>query len=217
MVGAIRKRDILAHPVVTIRCFGWPVFLKTVIAGRRQTFLTLLAETKAFGPLTGEVPNLLEKCVCLELQAKRIYEALAERFSDRASVREFFETLAAQEREHSEMLELCGEIAGHGGWQEKLFAPWRDAVPGLEQQMDSVEASLVDLDSVGEALRLVLQVESSEINQVFESVVAATNSEFVRHLEPFQVAGVKHISYIQDRIPKLESGLAPECRALNTE
>ena len=83
--------------------------------------------------------------------------------------------------------------------------------------MDSVEASLSGLDSVSDALRLVIQVESSEINQVFGSVVAATNSEFVRHLEPFQAAGVTHISYIQDRIPKLESGLAEECRALNTE
>jgi len=25
MVGVIRKRDILAHPLVTIRCFGWRV------------------------------------------------------------------------------------------------------------------------------------------------------------------------------------------------
>ena len=28
MVGAIIKRDILAHPVVTIRCFGWSVFIR---------------------------------------------------------------------------------------------------------------------------------------------------------------------------------------------
>jgi ferritin len=217
MVGAIRKRDVVVHPVVTIRCFGWPVFLKTVIAGRRQTFLTLLAEANAFGPPTVEVPSLLENCVFLELQAKLIYEALAERFSDRAPVREFFETLAQQEQDHADLLELCGEIAGQEGWQEEHFGPWRDAIPVLEQQMDTVEASLGDLDSVTDALRLVIQVESSEINRVFESVVTATDSGFVRHLEPFHAAGVEHISYISDRIPKLESSLAKECEALSVE
>ena len=215
MVGAIRKRDILAHPVVTIRCFGWPVFLKTVIAGRRQTFLTLLAETSAFGSPTVEVPELLDHCVDIELQAKRVYEALSKRFADREPVREFFENLAEQEQAHSDMLELCGEIAGREGWQEEHFAPWREAVPRLKQQMDAVEASLDDLDSVGDALRLVIQVESSEINQIFGSVVAATDSGFVRHLEPFQAAEVNHIFYISDRIPKLDPSLAGECRVLS--
>ena len=162
------------------------------------------------------MPDLLENCIHLELQAKRIYEALAHRFSDRPPVRMFFETLVQQEQEHSELLELCREVAGREGWGDEPFAPWRDAIPELEQQLDSVERSLADLDSVREALRLVLQVESSEINQIFESVVVATDSDFVRHLEPFQAAGAKHISYIQDRIPQLESGLAAECEVLST-
>jgi len=215
VLGAIRKRDILAHPLITIQSFGWSVFLKTVTAGRRQTCLTLVAAANAFGPPRVEVPDLLDNCIRLELQSKRIYASLAERFAERASVREFFETLALQEQEHADMLDLCREIAGQEGWQEELFAPWRDAIPKLEQRMDSVEASLADLDSASEALRLVLQVESSEINPIFRSVVAAARSEFVRHLEPFQTAGAKHIAYIQDRIPKLESGLAAECRVLD--
>jgi rubrerythrin len=214
MVGAIRKRDILAHPVVTIRCFGWPVFLRTVLARRRQTFMSLLAETGSFGPSAVEVPELLGHCVELELQAKRIYEMLSERFADRPPVREFFQTLARQEQSHSEMLELCREAAGREGWLEKHFAPWREAVPRLEQQMDTVEASLGDLESVRDALRLVIQVEGSEINQVFDGVVAATDSGFVQHLRPFHTAEETHLSYITDRISQLEPSLAQECQTL---
>ena len=31
MVGAITERDILAHPLVTISCFGWGVFWRAFV------------------------------------------------------------------------------------------------------------------------------------------------------------------------------------------
>jgi hypothetical protein len=214
MIGAIRRRDILAHPFVTIHSFGWPVFFRALIAGRDQTFLSLLATTRVLRPPKVKVPELLGDCVKLELGARRIYEALAERFTDRELVRQFFETLAQQEQEHAELLELCRELASREGWLEEQFTPWRDAVPRLERQMDEAEASLKDLDSLADALRLVIQIEGSEVNQVFGSALAATDSGFVRNLRAFQSAITKHIYYICDRIPKLELDLAYECRAL---
>ena len=72
---------------------------------------------------------------------------LAARFSDRAPVKRFFETLARQEQEHFELLALCRQLAGREGWLEEHFAPWRDAVPRLERQMDDLEESL-DEDSL---------------------------------------------------------------------
>jgi hypothetical protein len=48
MIGAIRKRDILAHPLIKIDCSGWSVFLRALTAGRDQTFLALLTETRAY-------------------------------------------------------------------------------------------------------------------------------------------------------------------------
>lgn len=214
MVGVIRKRDILAHPVITIRCFGWPVFLRVLIAGRQQTFLSLLCEAGALRPPTVEVPALLGRCVELELRAQRIYEELAHRFADRDPVRRFFQTLAEQERSHGELLELCRETASRAGWLEEQFEPWRDEVPRLERQMDGAEASLEGLDALVDALRLVIRIEASEINDVFGGVVAATDSEFVRTLGAFQAAGATHLSYIGDQIPRFEPGLAAECQRL---
>jgi rubrerythrin len=211
MVGAIRTRDILAHPFVTIHCFGWLVFFRALIAGRRQTFLSLLAGTSGFRPHAVEVPELLGHCVELESRAQRIYESLASRFTDPEPVGRFFETLARQEQEHHEMLELCRNLASQEGWLEDRFAPWREAVPRLERQMDDVEASLETLDSVADALRLVIQLEGSEINHVFRGAVAATDSEFVRTLRAFQTAEATHITYISDQIPRFEPDLAGEC------
>jgi hypothetical protein len=184
------------------------------MAGRDRTFLSLLAKTRVLRPPKVKVPELLGDCVKLELGARRIYESLAERFTNQELVRQFFETLAQQEQEHSELLELCRELASREGWREEHFTPWRGAVPRLKQHMDEAEASLKDLDCVADALRLVIQIEGSEINQVFGSALAATDSEFVRNLWAFQSAITKHIYYICDRIPKLELDLAYECRTL---
>ena len=42
MIGAICTNDILFHPFVTIRAFGWRVFFRAVFEGQGGTFLSLL-------------------------------------------------------------------------------------------------------------------------------------------------------------------------------
>jgi rubrerythrin len=217
MVGAIRRRDILAHPLITVHCFGWPILFKALVAGRDRTFLSLLADTWTQRPPRLEVPELLERCVKLELRAQRIYESLATRFGEHEPVRRFFETLASQEKTHYEMLQLCRGLAGREGWLEEHFKPWRDAVPRLERQMDDVEACVEGLERSTDALHLVIRIEGSEINQVFGGVVAATDSSFVRNLQAFQNAEAKHIEYIARQIPELEPDLADECAVLTGE
>jgi hypothetical protein len=214
MLGVIHTRDIITHPLVTAHCFGWPLFFRALIAGRRKTFLSLLAGSGALRSPTVAIPELLGRCLDLESRARRIYELLAIRFSHRVPVRRFFEILAQQEQEHFELLALCRPLASREGWMEEHFAPWRDAVPQLERQMDDLEESLDDLDRLADALRLVTRLEGSEINHVFRGAVSATDSEFVRTFRAFRTAGTKHIAYACDQIPKFEPDLAGECREL---
>ena len=214
MLGVIRRRDILAHPFVTVDCFGLGFFLQALVAGRRKTFLSLLVETGELQLPVVEVPELLGRCVDLESRARRIYQFLAERFDDWESVRQFFETLARQEQDHAELLELCRQLAGRDGWLEEHFAPWRAVVPQLERKMDEFEDSLSGRESLADALRLVIQIECSEIDHVFKGAVTATDSKFVRALGVFHSAGRGHIAFICDRISKLEPDLADECGVL---
>lgn len=216
MFGVIRRRDIIAHPFVTVQCFGWPVFFRALTAGRRQTFLSLLSGSGArTAPSpTVEVLEILGRCVDLESRARRIYQALAERFGQHAPVKQFFDTLARQEREHFELLALCRRLASREGWLEEHFAPWRDAVPRLERQMDDLEDSLEAIQGLADALRLVIRLEGSEINHVFRGAVSATDSDFVRTLRAFRVAETRHIAFVCDQIPKLAPDLADECSGL---
>lgn len=214
MLGAIRKRDILAHPLVTIHAFGWGLFFRVLVAGRDETFLSLLAATQQVRPPTIEIPEALARCVELESRAGRIYASLASRFPSPRALCEFFETLSEQEQQHFEMLAVCRELGSREGWIEESFTPWREAVPRLERQMTEAEDLARRVGSVAEALHLVIRIESSEINRVFAGAVAATDSSFVQNLQVFQIAGIKHLAYICDQIPKFEPELAQACTDL---
>ena len=48
MLGAIRSRDILSHPVITVRSFGWRIFFRAVFSGRNRTFLSTLYKAGFF-------------------------------------------------------------------------------------------------------------------------------------------------------------------------
>ncbi len=207
MVGVITGWDILAHPVVTIRCFGWQVFFKAVAPWQGRTFLSLLQSASFSRAATSNVPTILERCIGLELRAKRIYLVLAEALDDQGLMGPFFAGLAEQEQYHADLLELCRAAAIRSGWKANLFNPWQDYLPRLEQQMDAAEAAVREIDSIDAALQLVIQVESSEINAVFKAALAATDAAFVKKLRPFQKTMEAHMSYIVERIPQLSPRL----------
>jgi hypothetical protein len=214
MVGIINHWDILAHPVATIRCFGWGIFFMAIGPWQSKSFLSLLEESGHFGAAGSKFPTILERCIGLELRAKRIYTALANAFADENLVTLFFAGLVKQEQYHADLLELCRAIAVRGQWKARLFSPWDDYLPRLEQQMDAAEADVAKIDSLEAALRLVVQLESSEINQVFYAALAATDSAFVKRLRPFQEAMEAHMAYLAERLPELSPNMLPACRAM---
>jgi rubrerythrin len=214
MIGAICRQDILTHPVITVRCFGWKIFFKALVAGQRQTFLSLVAEAKVLRSAPDEFPEIVDRCIGLELYARRIYESLAQRFDQRDSVQGFFAALAGQERDHAELLGLCRAATRRETWDGKRFDTGPEAVLGLQEQMREAESQANSLDSLSDALRLVIQIESSEINRVYLGIMAASDSKFVRTLRVFHEAGLEHISFICERIPEMDPELRDACQKL---
>ena len=217
MVGIINHWDILAHPVVTIRCFGWGIFFRAIGPWQSRPFLSLLRDEGFLGAAASKVPGILERCIGLELRAKRIYKTLARAFADEGLVGPFFAGLVEQEQYHADLLELCRAAAIRGGWKAHLFNPWDDYLPRLEQQMDTTEAAVSEIDSVEAALQLVVQIESSEINQIFYAALAATDSIFVKKLRPFQEAMDAHMTYLAGRLPELSPNMVLACRELRAK
>ena len=59
MLGAICTWDIAAHPVVTVRCFGWRIFSEALFADQEQTFLPLIHSSGFIEPSIAKIPALL--------------------------------------------------------------------------------------------------------------------------------------------------------------
>ncbi len=214
MVGVITGWDVWTHPIITIRCFGWPVFFRAVAPWQNRTFLSLLQPAAPPKPATVPVSPILERCIVLELRAERIYAALADAFDADELVSLFFTSLAAQEQQHADLLRICRMAAMRRGWQASVFNPWEDYLPGLEASMGVAEAALREVDSVDAALQLVVQIESSEVNYVFGAAMAAANAKFVKRLRPFREAMEAHMAYIVERIPALSSKMTAASREL---
>jgi hypothetical protein len=214
MEGVITGWDVLTHPIVTIQCFGWQVFFRAVAPWQGGTFLSLLQSAAAPRQTASDVHTILERCIDLELRAKRIYRALAKALSDQGLVGPFFNGLADQEQYHADLLAVCRAAVIRSGWNVGVFNPWLAYLPHLEKQMDAAEAAVYKIDSVDAALQLVLEIESSEVNPVFRAVLAATDAAFVKKLQPFQEAMDIHMAYIAERIPQLSPSLMPACMEL---
>lgn len=215
MIGAIRTWDVLSHPIITIQCFGWTVFFRALVASEDETFLSLLSQSRAFGSGgPADIAELISQCMKLEHAAARIYRKLAAKFPESPAVQGFLETLARQETDHEELLGVCRMVIERRDCEKYPCWKWLEDVPRLAAQLQLVEDSLSAIQSESDALRLVLQLESSEINQVFVSVLRSTSSPFVDRLRAFQDATDTHISFICRRVPELAPHLRPECETL---
>lgn len=215
MMGVIRKRDVVLHPVVTVQSFGWRVFFRALAAGPNETFLSLVVEAEAHDVAVRRAPEVIDRAIALELRAMRVYEALAARFSGDPMTRKLFATLALQEREHADLLRVCRHAARHAPVDARRLLRFTETIPALEAAMDGAESFLRSDFGRLEALRLIIDLESSEVNHVFDGIVLASSSELVQTLAVFHSATRSHLGYIRGIVPRIEPSLAEACRALS--
>ena len=79
--------------------------------------------------------------------------------------------------------------------------------------MLEAESAAAAIESLEDALQLVVQLESSEINLVFRGALAASNSPFAHRLAPFRTAVETHLNYIVTQI----TNLAPHLTMISRE
>jgi rubrerythrin len=208
MLGVITSRDILTHPVVTIQCFGFRLFLKALFARPNETFLSVLSRAGALGNgghprPQAEVTERFSRMIQLELRAKKVYTTFAQTFASDATARRFFETLAAQEQEHADMLEIHRVATFRGDCKMNDDDCSNEALSRLEQEMSDAEELSTAIDSLEDALRLVVQLEWSEINQVFKDLFSASRSVFVQKLLKSEEEIDAHTSYVIEHVVEL--------------
>jgi hypothetical protein len=208
MIGTICTWDVLLHPLVTIQCFGWRIYLRALTRPKR-TFLSLLSDNAFFGTAASEESGIVKECIKLELRAKQLYLSLARATTASRSLALFFTSLAQQEQDHADLLEICAAASGATGWRLHDLVAWHDNLIRLDQEMCAAESRASSISDVNNMMRLVVQIESSEVNHVFLEVMAGSKSGFVKKLRPFRCAIELHLSYIATRISELAPDLWP--------
>jgi hypothetical protein len=79
MIGVIHRRDILAHPFVTVQSFGWNILWRSLLAASGATFLSLLVPRDPATPEARDAVRILASGAKLELRVRRLYVAMAQR------------------------------------------------------------------------------------------------------------------------------------------
>jgi rubrerythrin len=207
MIGAIRTWDVLRHPIVTIRCFGFKTYVRSLLAGPKQTFLSLLSDFSFFGSCDSQAADIVKQCIDLELRARQLYLNLAATTANNWPLSQFLTELAEHEQEHADLLQLCMAASNNVGWRHKDLPKWRSSLVRLNQEMGEIEAIASVIRDPEAAMGLVIELESSEVNQVFLDLIASSNSEFVKKLRPFQYAVEMHKSHITAGIAALTPNL----------
>jgi rubrerythrin len=118
---------------------------------------------------------LLRRCEAIETGAARLYRALSRRFPQDGELARFFTELAADERGHAKKL---------GTWRR--FLEYRDpsrrpSATGYEESVAELEALLLRLrervhgvSSAEDALRLALELESSELDAIYSTILQSS-------------------------------------------
>ncbi len=207
MIGAIRSWDILLHPAATVHGFGWRVFWGALLGGHNETFLAMVCKSGGFAPEGSDMPDAVRRCIDIERGVQRMYRGLAETFAAQRLASRFFADLAEQEQDHADLLTLCWAASLRDGWRAEQFEPWLRRLPALEEKLRTTEEAIAGIGDVDKVFPLVLDIETAEINAVFQAVLTASESSFVRKLKPFREATESHISYIITRLAELAPNL----------
>jgi hypothetical protein len=214
MIGVIRKRDVLRHPVATVQSFGWRVFLRTLRAGQNETFLSVVAEVQAAERVQLHFAPLMESAIACELRTMHVYLALAARFEHELPIKRFLSALASHEQGHAELLRICAQASHHALTDEHRLSRLADLLIPLQVALAKAECALTTDIGRSEALRLVVQIEGAEINHLFEDLIAANPSPFVDAIQAFQKATTGHVAYIRRVLPTLAPEVEADCQKL---
>lgn len=215
MRGLIGKKDVLRHPVVVIRGFGWKAFFRAVAAPPGRTFLEVISVgiPRPSTPQEIELSAQLDKMISFELRCSHIYARMAEIFRDRWGLaRDFFRNLSEQEEGHAEILRITKvEVSRRSLW--KILIPVKaEVIEKTDKLLSDVEWSLREPEklTIEQGLENVERLESSEINMVFDFLLHSVSSPFIKKIYKMVPTLADHHTYLNSLLPLLKEEAAYE-------
>jgi rubrerythrin len=148
----------------------------------------------------------LEKFKALELKMSEVYLWCSISFED-LELRQFFADMSDEELSHARALENIGKIAAvkDANYEIPDYLPER-----IGQKIFEVFARLKQEKELDKIFLLLAEMESSEINQAFDSIVKGVKDAGIQQMDHLNANTRRHILMLARQAEKL--GLAEEVR-----
>jgi hypothetical protein len=200
MLGVVRTRQVLAHPLVILEGFGLKVLVRSLFAGRDETFLDIVTRCAQEGANDDmdevDLLKTVDGFVGLERRARDLYWKLSHKLAAFPDAARFFVTLSWQEEGHAIVLSRVRRDIRRG----RLWKRSRDLHLA---SLGSLEALFANLEreaqseslSVCRALEMVEELEQSELDVVFDTLNDSVDMRSRARFERFFVLSRAHSAY----------------------
>jgi rubrerythrin len=172
----IDREYVRGHAGEVIREFGLMAYLRALRSPAKGLLEQVAAKYLESGmPMPGRIGNAYRLSAILEWRAARIYGQLARRFDTSPLVHAFFESLRDEEEEHGRIMLLCLYTIDVRTPPEYVPSVRDPEILGLLRELRGIERNCWKL-SLDEALALTEQLETSEINLIFDRLLHQARS-----------------------------------------
>lgn len=207
MHAIIDRAYCLRHPQQVVRSVGWTPFLTTLLRREPSLLGAVKRHHEQHGiPMPGALGRAYRQAAVLEYRMARFYRALAGRFAAQPAASEFFHQMADEEEEHGRLMELCRyTVTTHP--QIRYMPDIREGqMAALARRLRRLEARAADL-TLEQALQLTEELETSEINAIFDRLLRQVGNAPSRlFADALQAAG-EHATAIPLRLAALQRQL----------
>lgn len=177
--------------------------MKTGRAGNSQEHVEEIFDTE----------GALDFQITLEKRISRIYEKIADQFSSGSDNDKkwgaLWRELAGDEADHASFLAIEKTFLRSGVRFKKTV----EVDPEVQKELDSLlsrcEEQVNKEITEKDAIQILSTLEASEVNEIFSSLLTATNSQVLSHLTRFSQAHRAHEGRIQEVIRKYRHHLSP--------
>lgn len=201
-MSAVGRSDVARHPLAALQSLGITGAFKVV--GGASAVDVARAQTACKNPREG-VMRLFEDFAGLELQAAGIYRKLADLRRDRPQAFQFLRSLVNQERRHADVLTLAGIEAACGEIPEQVFQRARERFEAIRRAFADWEASIRPEIKDEEMVAMIMAIEASELDAIYEKLVGESAAAFPRALAHGVDAQWHHLHFIQAGLDCLRS------------
>jgi hypothetical protein len=209
MQGVITRVQVLAHPIVIVESFGVKVLVRALFASARVTFLEVVsrcAEEEAHvGMDELDLARTVKRFIGFECRVRDVYRELSSRFSGVPEAARFFKTLAGHEEGHAVVLSrVRREIRRGRCWKpsKRVHSATEEA---FEARLSAYEVEIRRGVTLARALEITEDIESSELNVVFDTLNGSVDMRSRTRFERFFVLTQRHQAYCREQVDRLRA------------